>query len=265
MPRLESGFGVVLGRAVVGRAVVGKQARAGAPGKEKQQRFSLQAPECEAERRGRGGIEPLVVVDRDDHRSTGSERSEDRLDGDAERPWVERPSAIRAQQRRVERATARSRELLQDLRRDLPEQVAEHEVREAALGFGRAGAQDVEESLVSGRRRRQPEGGLPDAGLTLENQRPDPARRSIQERVDLHERGIAADDLAVHRADHRPRPAPPQMRCTLVRERDPISRLFSDRSSLVQGGHPDRRIDEESLPCRSSCWPSIHPASPESR
>ena len=103
------------------------------------------------------------------------------------------------EQRHFERLPSRCRQGGQNLLEHALEEVTEHDVRERALGLGRARREDAETLLVRFFDPRTPKRGLPDPRLALEHERPRSSRLFVQEGTEGAELLLPAHDLESHR------------------------------------------------------------------
>ena len=172
--------------------------RVDAPREQELHRQTQRAPQGEREGGSRGRVHPLVVVDREEQRSAIGQRGQDGGDGDAERPRFDRTLRLRAQERRLERATSRGGQRGKRGIVDRSEQVAEDDIGQRPLGLRRARRQDTERPCTRRGDRGLPERGLSDPRLPLEDQRGDPIDRPVEPGVDRVELRLAPDDLACH-------------------------------------------------------------------
>ena len=102
------------------------------------------------------------------------------------------------EQRHLERLPSRRRQGGQNLVEDAFEEIAEHDVRERALGLGGARREDAEPLLVRFLDTRTPKRGLPDPRLALEHERRRPSRLFVQEGTEGAELLLPAHDLESH-------------------------------------------------------------------
>ena len=154
----------------------------------------------EHERARRGRVEPLDVVDGEHDRRLCGERLQGRPHRHGERARVDRLlGSLVHEQRHLERLPSRRRQGGQNLVEHALEEVAEHDVRERALGLGRARREDAKPPLVRRLDSRTPERGLPDPRLALEHERPRPSRLFVQEGTEGAELLLPAHDLESHR------------------------------------------------------------------
>ena len=162
-------------------------------------RTRLESPQYEREDRERGGVEPLPVVDRKQHRSR--QRAEQREAGEPDEARVHRAVGVLEQQGGGERAPLRRRQPRQAVDHRA-EQVVERRVRAAGLGGGRPGPQHERLQLGDhGIEQRR----LADARLTLHE---DDARRlgRVDDLAEPLELRLAPDDRLGER--HRATLAP---------------------------------------------------------
>ena len=127
--------------------------------------------ESEAERGGRSRVEPLEVVDRKADRGFGDEHVERRAERRRHGALVGHRIGLAQQQRGLERSPLDRGQLRQDIVDDPAEQVGQPRVRQPGLGLGGAARHDAVAVLVGRCDPGQPEGGLADPRLTVEDDR----------------------------------------------------------------------------------------------
>jgi hypothetical protein len=103
------------------------------PGEEECDSVVLQAPSGVREDRGRGGVEPLDIVDDDHQRAFLGERAKCGQEGDAEGASVSRLRALFEQERHPKRASLRIGDSVEDVVEDRLEEIAETGEREIRL------------------------------------------------------------------------------------------------------------------------------------
>ena len=128
-------------------------------------RLAAQAPPCERQHRRRGGIRALHVVDCQQHRARGRERSQRGHHRDAHAAFLERRTCRFQQQRRAQRLGLRRREVIGDLIHDVTEKIAQHGERQPHLGVYRLRGEHAPPALARQRDRPRPERGLARARL----------------------------------------------------------------------------------------------------
>jgi hypothetical protein len=127
----------------------------------------LQTTDHERQHPGRGRIQPLDIVDRDDHRSGRGQCAQDAQRRERHRPLV-RWSTLElcSEERGIQRALLRRREI-----RELEvEQIAERRIGEPRLRFGRAAGEHPMTSCPRERHTRAPQCRLADPGRSLQEQ-----------------------------------------------------------------------------------------------
>ena len=143
------------------------------PGQQQSHALAGHTSQREHKRARRGRVEPLDVVDGEHDRRLCGERLQGCPNRHGERARVDRLfESIVHEQRHFERLPSRCRQGGQNLLEHALEEVTEHDVRERALGLGRARREDAETLLVRFFDRRTPKRGLPDPRLALEHERP---------------------------------------------------------------------------------------------
>ena len=131
--------------------------------------LGLQSSARVGEACGRGRVEPLDVIDRDDDGAIVGERTQRRQERETDRVGVRWRSFVVTEEER-----ARKRAAL--LRRQGRERQVEHGVqqiadageREGRLALGRTGSEDAEPTVARFLETSLQEGGLPDAGVAFE-------------------------------------------------------------------------------------------------
>ena len=94
--------------------------------REQPERLVAKPPQSDLERAGRGRVEPLDVVERDEHRAALGQRAQHVQDGEPDRVRIGRRLArLREQQRDLERPPARRRERGPDVVEHVAEQLRE--------------------------------------------------------------------------------------------------------------------------------------------
>ena len=118
---------------------------------------------------GRGRVEPLGVVDRDDDRALVGERTQRAQERETDRVGVRRRALVVAEDERArERPVLRRRQRRERLVEHGAQEIADAGERERRLALGRAGREDAEPTVARLLETRLPEGGLPDAGVAFE-------------------------------------------------------------------------------------------------
>jgi hypothetical protein len=127
----------------------------------------LQTADHERQHPGRGRIQPLDIVDRDDHRSGRGQCAQDAQGRERHRPLVRWSTLdLCSEERGVQRASLRRREI-----RELEvEQVAERRIGKPRLRFGRAAGKHPVTSRPRQGHARAPQGRLADPGRPLQQQ-----------------------------------------------------------------------------------------------
>jgi hypothetical protein len=158
-------------------------------------RLRVEAPEREAERPRRAGVEPLEVVDRDDDRAARDELAQ-RVEG---------------------RAPARDRVVLGAERGCVEagrlEQVGERDEVERHLLLRGPREDDLDARRTAARDRVVPELGLADPRLAADGQRTDAVRQRGRERLDPGPLGLPPDHVAIIGRPPPPGHARPRASC----------------------------------------------------
>ena len=128
-----------------------------------------------------GGVQPLHVVERDDHRRVRRESVERGQECRGDDAFVgNRPGAVTLQQHAVERHSLKVGQSVEDLGGDALEKVGQHRVGQAGLGLPGPRRQDVEAALPGLLQGAQPERGLADTRFTFDDQRRRTGRSGFQ-------------------------------------------------------------------------------------
>lgn len=213
-----------------------------------------QAAEREGERRRRGGVDPLHVVDRDHDRPVRGKSPEGAERRHRYRTSVgSRPRAPGPQQRDVERAALRLGQRPLELVQRVPQQIAETCIGEPGLGSGGPRDHDAVSARLRDRETCLPHGALPDARWTGDEDGVRAAGIGRQELGDGLELSLAAHDVT-HRSS-RLRSSDPDLapilagrvsgraraRLDLADERQAIARPRAQREELREPTRIDRR------------------------
>jgi hypothetical protein len=157
-----------------------------------------ESPERELERPRRGAVEPVQVVDGEQHRPErpdGSQRTEHR---DGNGASIRRgPVVLAEQQRDLQRAALRSGKRREDALELLPQQIAECGEGERGLGLYGASLEQSEPGTLRHRDPAPPQGGLADPRLTLEHQGARERVRRLEELTHGRELLFPADRIRV--------------------------------------------------------------------
>jgi hypothetical protein len=158
----------------------------------------------EREHLARRRVEPLEVVDRDDHRRRAGERAQQVEQPERDRVRLGRRTGGHGpQQRDLERQPLRRRQCGERLLLDPVDQVDERGEGELRLRAARTGREYPAPTCPRGRDRRLPQRRLADAGVALENEDGGAAAGSGDEPLDRGELGDPADH---ERSIRRPHP-----------------------------------------------------------
>ena len=148
------------------------------PGEQHEHRARGEPSQGERECAGRGCIEPLHVVDGEQHGLPLAEQVQRIADRHGQGALID--GSVRGllpEQRDLERASPRPRDQGSDVGEGVLQQIAQPCVREAALGFRRARREDAQPTGARMFDSRQPEQRLADSGLALEHERSNPMPR----------------------------------------------------------------------------------------
>jgi hypothetical protein len=167
----------------------------------------LQTTDHERQRPGRGHIQPLDVVDGDEHRTGRGQRAQDSQRRDRHRSLVRWGTLeLRAQEGGIQRALLRGREV-----GELEvEEVSERRTGEQGLRFRPPAGQHPVTSRPGDRHARMPQGRLADPGRSLQEQGRGPARHRPDEGRHPGELALPPKDPG-NRLVH-PTPPPPAVR-----------------------------------------------------
>ncbi len=189
-------------------AIVGHEVDAGrlavrddATGEKQSHVLRVQPANGERQRVGGRAVEPLDVVDGDDHFALpceGSERAERR------NPRRQRPRRLTLrvlqQQRNLERAAPRRRQQREQVGEHALEQVTEAGVREAALCLRGTGGEHTYATSRRGVDACEPERRLADPRRALDEKRSQTCARRGEELVERGELFVPPDDRSGHRS-----------------------------------------------------------------
>ena len=154
------------------------------------------APERVEEDAGRGGVEPLEVVDRDENGSALGERAQAGQERGRNGAVARRLSRLE-EQGGGQRSTLRLRQRREDDVQNSVEQVRDPCERQRGLRFGRSGAKDEPPLRFGEIRTCKPERRLPGAGFAAEHEARG-AAEVREKRTDVLELSLASDDLAAN-------------------------------------------------------------------
>jgi hypothetical protein len=167
----------------------------------------LQTTDHERQHRGGGDIQPLHIVDCDDHRVGHGQRAQDSQRRHRHRPLVRWSTLdLSSEERGVQRALLRG---WQVGKLEVKE-ITERRVGKPGLRFRRAAGQDAMTSGPRDGHCRLPQGRLADPGRSLQAQGRERPRRRLEEVLHLGELGVPPED-PVNRLFH-PTPRPPALR-----------------------------------------------------
>ena len=197
-----------------------------------------EASRSEGEHRRGGPVEPLHVVDGDDERRGACHGAQRGEGGERDGLLIRRRAGVGDEQRRLERAPLRVREVLQHLGVGA-EQVAERRVREARLRLGGTCGDRPHARCLRTSDRRLPQRRLADARLAGDQQRAGP--RPIEEPLHDLQLLVPSDELGLHGGGGRAYPGT----IRAIRRRRRTRRCGRRRSP---GG---RACTSRTCPCRA--------------
>ncbi len=160
----------VLGVSVGERLLQGRGA-SWAPRAEERDRLLIDASHGVRQRLLRGSVEPLDVVDREEQRISGRERAQRGQHAERDQVRLRRARRIGAVERHVERLALRRRQRRQLFGGDAIEQVDERSEGQPRLRAACPRHESSTAALEPELDAALPKAGLPDARLTLEDQR----------------------------------------------------------------------------------------------
>jgi hypothetical protein len=159
-------------------------------------RLVTEPPECELERARRWGVDPLEVIERNDHGPQRSERSQRAEHRDPDGVSV-RGVSIRLgeKERDLQRAPLGWWKRRKDAAEILVQQVTEHREGERGLRLAGSSLQEAEARALRRLDPTPPQGRLPDPGITLEQERAGEGVRRLEELTDGDELLFPADRI----------------------------------------------------------------------
>ena len=163
-----------------------------------------QAACCELERALRRAVEPLHVVDGDDHRAPGGKGAEDAEEPHGGRSRVRLPVFLGTEQRHVEGAALRRRKLIPQLGIRRGDEIGERRVGERRFRLRGPGDENAKLAPLRTVQRLAPDRGLPDSRLAVHDQCAAGRSDSVEEPLDRTDLGVPPED---HPSDCPPRPA----------------------------------------------------------
>ena len=187
-----------------------------------------QAASGERDHLMRGGVEPLQVVDGDQHRPVAGDQAQRTQECCGDGALVGLLAAGSQQQRDLQRTPLGLRKLRQYVIEQRLEQVAEPREGELGLDLDGPGGEHTVRAGSSSGHTLAPESRLPDPRLALELQRAGAALRAIQQATELCELRFPADQpqlCHVHAASYAGRPtvAPPLRAFSAARSFEPLA------------------------------------------
>ena len=171
-----------------------------AHGREHADRPALEPPHGERQRPHGGRVQPLEVVHGDHHRRRARGLDQQRAQGHRDGPRL-RPAPGTAgppEQRDLERVALGRRQGGQELVGRVPDQVVQPDERQPRLGLLAGAAQHAAPARRGLVERGEPDGGLADPGLPLDQERPRTGAQPAEERPREGELPVASDDAGVH-------------------------------------------------------------------
>ena len=169
------------------------------PREEQPDALGPKPPAGEGKATGRGRVEPLDVVDRnDDGALVGecAERVEER-EADRVRIWW-RPLVVPEDERQRERSSLACRESSERLVEYGVQKIADAGERQRCLALGRARQEDAERTVARLIETGLPESGLSDPGLAFERKRPSTLRDGGHEPAHGLEFDVPSHDAGGH-------------------------------------------------------------------
>ena len=210
-------------------------------------RSSAKRRKHEREDPGRWSVDPLEIVDRDDHGRIGGETSQGVGDGKRDGPWIDRATGrLGSQQRRLERLAERGRHPRVQSTRRIAEEIAERSVGQS--GF-RLRTSTLQNTVAAARRLMdagQPDRRLADPGRSLEHQGTRTRVDTIQERGDILELLATSHDQGGRSAHSRTPATTVRLRCAYLAP--PISARRQTRRDI---GTPGEISAPARMPARS--------------
>ena len=163
---------------------------------EQTDRVALEAAYDELEHADRRKVHPLDVVDGQDDGSGGGHRPKASQDGQGDGPLVGPCARARGpQEGHLEGPALRLRQGWKRLLEDRLEEVTEGGVGKTRLRFDRAARERAVAPSQGARQAHPPNGGLPDAGFTEQEQGTRAGRERVQQAIEDRELGLAPDDV----------------------------------------------------------------------
>jgi hypothetical protein len=170
----------------------------GPPGHEQPHGAFLEAPHGKRHNQGRGGIEPLDVVDGDHQWADLGERSERREHPEGDALLVRRAIALVVQpERHLDRVPLARSELLHSVE-VVSQQVAEGRVREGRLRLGGASREGPAAGVLRAGQRRLPDRRLTGSGLALDHECPGAVPGGFEEELHSLELLLSSHELCAH-------------------------------------------------------------------
>ena len=168
--------------------------------------MNVETPGHECQGSGRRPVQPLHIVDSEQHRSVFRQFDDQRPHSHANRLGVRQATSAKAAtcECKLQRLPLRARERADPLVHNRPQQVAQADERQPGLGLITAAP---EHAVPHGRGRseyRKPEGRLSDPRLALDQQRLRALGHALEELPRLGELRITADDHVTILAPRHP-------------------------------------------------------------
>ena len=218
------------------------------PPRHEQREPGRQPPRREREGLLRRRVEPLDVVDRQQHGAPRRERVQDGDQRGRGRSRVRRLVRLSEQERRFERAPLQRRQLALRLLERGADEVGDRRVRELRLALRRARLQHAETARIGSPHRLEPERRLADPRLAVEDERGRTFGRAVEEAPGCGELLLAADDRGLHATSRAlgriaRRPA---VTCTIVTRRH--KRRETPDAAAASGSYRRRMARRPSAP-----------------
>jgi len=170
-------------------------------GRQEADGFVPQTPDDELQHADGRRIHPLSVVDGHDDGRDRRRRADAPEDRERHGPLVgARTRSRREQERDLEGLALRPRERRQTLLEHGFDQVPEGRVRQTGLGLHGDARDDPVAAVAATREAPLPDGRLPDAGITRQQQGARAGRDRVEEPIEDRELRLASDDVTRHSA-----------------------------------------------------------------
>jgi hypothetical protein len=164
-------------------------------------RRAVQPSQHEHEHLGRAVVEPVRIVQRDEHWTLLGQRPHQRKQRESEGAGVRKPFIrLPHQQRCLESTPLDRRQPLEHATQSRGKQIAHGREGDLRLRLGRAGPQHPEVAFRCDAQCLLPEHRLPDPGMALHQQRMPAGRHGLEKRLERQQLVAPADDLGSHRS-----------------------------------------------------------------